>query len=136
MRRRIVTKLMVAMAPAVLVAVVAGCAPGPGAAAGGPVEPSRGCHDHLGPGKPDVEYSGEPSEYGNLRFWTSTDGSCRGGVVAGTVAATTLMIAPDAANAEFLCRNLLGSPVLAGTFEERTGPWAPSFGALGFSCAG
>jgi hypothetical protein len=109
----------------------------PTASSAGPRVPVAGCHDSVGTGGGyDVEYSGEPSEYGNLTFWTSTDGTCSGSPVDMTVAATTLMVADGPANAEFLCLNLLATVALSGTFDERTGPWSPAFGSTGFVCAG
>lgn len=131
--RRSRTTLLVAGVMAV--SAVGGCVPTP--AAGVPREPVRGCRDHTGrPEAFDVAYSGEPSEYGNLTYWTSTDGSCTGRPVPVTTAASTLIVADGSANAAFLCLNLLATIPLPGTFDERTGPWSPALGGAGFLCAG
>jgi len=136
-RTRTTTRLLVrsvALAIVVVVTTVA-CVPptgGPGPASAS--EPPAGCHDHGAPGVGDVAYSGEPSEYGNLRHFTSTDGSCTGAVVPRSVPATTLIVADSAANAEFLCRTLVAAPS-AGAFDA-AGPWSPTFGVLAYRCAG
>lgn len=112
-----------------------GCAPDVGSApAVG--EPARGCYDQVGGGVgSDVWYSGEPSEFGNLTFWSSTDGSCSGAVVPADAAATTLIVTSSAANAEFLCRNLLGRSKVEGRFDTTAGPWSPGFGTGAYRCA-
>lgn len=123
--------------PLLLTLVVVGvaltaCTPeGPGPR----LNPPRGCYDHQVAGEPDVEYSGEPSEVGNLEHWSSTDGTCGGVPVARTDAATTLMAAPDEASADFLCRALTGAPV-EGVLDDVSGPWSPAFGSGAFRCEG
>lgn len=92
-------------------------------------EPVAGCRRHTS-GGPDVHYTGEPSEYGNLTFWTSRDGSCSGSVVDDG----TLIVAPSAADAAFLCDALLRAR-LAGRVDATQGPWSEPFGPMGYACA-
>lgn len=91
-------------------------------------EPAAGCRARVGGGA-DVNYTGEPSEYDNLRYWTSADGSCSGPVVG----LGTLIVAPTPNDAAFLCDALLGARV-AGRIDRTEGPWSVPFGSMGFVC--
>lgn len=107
------------------------CAP---ATPGPRLNPARGCYDHQVAGEHDVHYSGEPSEVGNLEYWSSTDGTCAGTRVARSDAETTLMAAPDELSADYLCRALSGEPV-RGLVDDLSGPWNPPLGRGAFLCA-
>lgn len=122
--------LTLALTLVVVGLALAGCTPD----APGQLYPERGCYDHQMPGVPDVEYSGEPSEIDNLEHWSSTNGSCTGRRVERAAVDTTVMEAPSAASAEFLCRTLMGAPV-RGTVDDVSGPWSPAFGPGAFLCA-
>ena len=127
---------LVLLAVATLAGAIIGCTPQM-PASGSPAILVSGCHDQVGaPDAYDVAYSGEPSEYGNLSFFTSTDGSCSGRNVATSMASSTLIVANSSANADFLCRNLLAAAARPGTFDQLTGPWSPGFGGTAFICVG
>lgn len=110
---------------ALLCAATSACVPPPAAPSG---EPAPGCRRHA-TGGADVSYSGEPSEYDNLSFWTSRDGSCSGSVAG----SGTLIVAPTAPDAAFLCEVLLRQH-LDGRIDSALGPWSAPFGAMGYVC--
>ncbi len=131
-RLRASTRRMIRVLALVAVAVAAGCTPGPGAV---PTSPAPGCHDNLsGPTVRDVWYTGEPADINNLRVWSSTDGSCSGVLIDTPAISSTVIVTDRPADAAFLCRAYFGDAANAGPFDQRTGPWSPTFGPNANTC--
>ena len=115
-----------------LAALGAGCTPSPGA---GPSSPAAGCHDNLsGPTALDRSFTGEPADIGNLRTWTSTDGTCSGRLIDTTDVDSTVIVASRRVDAEHLCTAFFGLSQ-AQSFDAATGPWQPPFGPNAYRCA-
>ena len=120
-----------ACAPVIAVAVLcAACSPGPTTPG-----TADGCRDDLSSAMaPDVSYTGEPAEIGNLRFRSSTDGSCSGALVDVGDLRSTLIVTDDRSDADFLCAAFFGADAFATSMDRVSGPWDPPFGPDAHTC--